>query len=279
MVRAMARSELTAGLYPIRAGMFVRPDRYVVEREDYPESVFLYCAEGRGAVEVGRESHCVETNDVVLMPALERHVYYPESDGAWTMVWVHYLGNQASTYERFFYSRWQGWKATVPSRSETMNLLNAVLTLSEAVPRADGALYAAKVFESLLAKLAFYHQPPVDNRSGLRVEQVEAYMLERLDQSLTLDALARDFGVSKYHFGRWFKAQTGVSPISYFLELKMARASELLAEGQMGVAETAYALNFEDPFYFSRLFKKATGYSPLQYRTLLHSAWGGQKLD
>jgi len=59
----------------------------------------------------------------------------------------------------------------------------------------------------------------------------------------------------------------------------MARASELLAEGQMGVAETAYALNFEDPFYFSRLFKKATGYSPLQYRTLLHSAWGGQKLD
>ena len=69
-------------------------------------------------------------------------------------------------------------------------------------------------------------------------------------------------GLSKSHFMRVFKEQTGFSPMDYFIQLKMQHACMLLAFRQDSVSQIGTELGYEDQYYFSRAFSKTIGMSP-----------------
>jgi AraC-like DNA-binding protein len=57
-----------------------------------------------------------------------------------------------------------------------------------------------------------------------------------------------------------------MSPLDYFIHLKLQRACVLLYATEIKVKEIALELGYGDPFHFSRLFKKNMRSSPNQYR-------------
>ncbi|WP_418264890.1 helix-turn-helix transcriptional regulator [Flavobacterium faecale] len=63
-----------------------------------------------------------------------------------------------------------------------------------------------------------------------------------------------------------FKTQTSVSPLQYYLLLKIEKSKELLLNSNKNQKEIAYELGFESDFYFNRLFKQKTGLTPGQFR-------------
>ena len=67
-------------------------------------------------------------------------------------------------------------------------------------------------------------------------------------------------------FRKLFKEYTGLSPASYFQDLKLQRAKDLLRFTQNSIKEIAYSLNFESPDYFSTRFKKKVGKKPSDFR-------------
>jgi transcriptional regulator GlxA family with amidase domain len=80
-----------------------------------------------------------------------------------------------------------------------------------------------------------------------------------------VDELIREFDVSRTHFFRIFKEQTGQSPYKYHLQLKLRRAGEMLRDSDLTVKQIAMALGFRNPYHFSRLFRAKTGASPRAY--------------
>jgi AraC family transcriptional regulator of arabinose operon len=98
------------------------------------------------------------------------------------------------------------------------------------------------------------------------LEQVHGFMLEHIDQPMTLDTLAATANLSKYHFSTRYKKLTGYSPIKHFLNMKMEHACHLLDSSDLTVQAIAAAVGYEDPLYFSRLFSKTIGLSPRAYR-------------
>ena len=62
---------------------------------------------------------------------------------------------------------------------------------------------------------------------------------------------------------------TGSSPHQYLLELRLARARNLLEETSLSVKEVAQNAGFEDEHYFCRFFKQKTGRTPGQWRSRL----------
>jgi AraC-like DNA-binding protein len=72
--------------------------------------------------------------------------------------------------------------------------------------------------------------------------------------------------LSESHFGRLFRDETGVAPMKFLRDLRIARACELLRRTHLHVAEIAYDVGYSDPAYFSRLFHRQTGTSPRAYR-------------
>jgi AraC-like DNA-binding protein len=94
-----------------------------------------------------------------------------------------------------------------------------------------------------------------------------------------VDELIREFDVSRTHFFRIFKEQTGQSPYKYHLQLKLRRAGEMLRDSDLTVKQIAMALGFRNPYHFSRLFRAKTGASPRAYRHHWRSIATGTSAD
>ena len=89
---------------------------------------------------------------------------------------------------------------------------------------------------------------------------------ESLEDTLTIQDLAQELGVSYSSFRKLFKEYTGFAPALYQQTLKLQRAKELLSTTNESIKEIAYRLNFESPDYFSAKFKNQTGMKPSDFR-------------
>jgi AraC-like DNA-binding protein len=63
-----------------------------------------------------------------------------------------------------------------------------------------------------------------------------------------------------------FKRKTGMKPKMYIDRIKIDRASNLLRNTDMSIANIAKSIGYTDPYHFSRRFKQLSGISPGKYR-------------
>jgi AraC family transcriptional regulator len=101
---------------------------------------------------------------------------------------------------------------------------------------------------------------------GHKLRQITEWMAEHLTEEFSLDRLAAQAGLSKYHFQRLFKSATGVTPSLYHINLRMEEARRLLRETKMSVIDVALEVGYANPSHFARLFRRETGLSPSDYR-------------
>ena len=98
-------------------------------------------------------------------------------------------------------------------------------------------------------------------------DKVIEYMKNNISSRLTVPEIAAEFAYSASHFQTLFRTKTGISPIDYFIHLKIQRACQLLALSDLRIKEVAAAVGYADAFYFSRLFHKIMGSSPVDYKS------------
>jgi len=90
---------------------------------------------------------------------------------------------------------------------------------------------------------------------------------DRLDEKISLAEFAAEFDLSPFHFARVFKRATGFPPHEYQLQLRVARAQELLRHNPgKKIAELACELGFSDESHFRRHFRRIVGTTPGQFR-------------
>ena len=83
---------------------------------------------------------------------------------------------------------------------------------------------------------------------------------------LSLSALARHVGMSKYCLSRRFHESLGVTFRDYLLRVRLERAKSLLVNGHDSITEVAQMVGFGDLPRFDKLFKRYTGLTPSVYR-------------
>ena len=125
---------------------------------------------------------------------------------------------------------------------------------------------AAKTLE-ILARLV---GAAAAGRAVPRLQEVVSRARLRLEEDPgglpVVNEMIEEFDVSRTHFFRIFKEQTGQSPYKHHLQLKIRRAGEMLRDSNLTVKQISIALGFRNPYHFSKLFRTKTGTSPRQYR-------------
>ena len=109
-------------------------------------------------------------------------------------------------------------------------------------------------------------------RGGLganRLQRVFDFVNARLDQEMTIDALANESGFGKRHFLRAFQQSTGRTPAAYVRELRIERAKELLATSGRSLTDIAVSCGFAHSQHFSNAFRRQTSITPGAYRRLI----------
>lgn len=101
---------------------------------------------------------------------------------------------------------------------------------------------------------------------GYKLRQITDWMAEHTAEDFSLDRLAAQAGLSKFHFQRLFKSALGVSPSRYHINLRMNLARRLLRETKQSIVEVALEVGYANPSHFAQLFRRETGLSPSDYR-------------
>ncbi len=102
-----------------------------------------------------------------------------------------------------------------------------------------------------------------------RIRQSITYIRQSVNRPLNLCHLAEMACLSKDHYIRLFKKETGYTPQQYICQKKIEQAQLILITEDVAIKNLAYRLGFDDYSYFCRLFRQRTGYTPMQYRTLM----------
>jgi AraC-like DNA-binding protein len=92
------------------------------------------------------------------------------------------------------------------------------------------------------------------------------------DAGLTLAALARDAGLSPYHFLRTFERLTGATPHQYILRARLRDAALRLADAPGKIVDVALGCGFGDVSNFNRAFRAEFGVTPGSWRGLSTTA-------
>lgn len=106
------------------------------------------------------------------------------------------------------------------------------------------------------------------------------YMRTHLNEAIPTATLVEISGLTPSHCIRAFGHQFGLPPHAYHVQLRLAAACELLAQGER-VATVAYDCGFADQSHLSRKFREAYGLAPATWaatvnKTVMNTSGAGR---
>ncbi len=107
-------------------------------------------------------------------------------------------------------------------------------------------------------------QPPLD----FRVRKSLRILDNCIAEGIELDSVARDAGLSRPHFFKLFRENTGVTPALYANTMRIERALDRLMGSQTSVTDIGFELGFSSQSHFTHFFSAHVGVAPTQYRTI-----------
>lgn len=128
----------------------------------------------------------------------------------------------------------------------------------------------AGLMQAAFFELMALHLRNITNRATCPsvAASVMRYLNENYQQSIRIEALAKQYNFTRNYLYTLFKKEYKMSPQEYLTTLRLEKARQLLSEKnlRLSVNEVAFAVGFNDPLYFSRAFRRAFGVSPREYK-------------
>ena len=85
------------------------------------------------------------------------------------------------------------------------------------------------------------------------------------DSEISVEKISKNIGVSRVHLYRKVKEITGLSPVDYIRNFRLAKAVQLLDQKRFSISEIAYQTGFSSPAYFSKCFRDLFEMTPTAY--------------
>ncbi|AXH13636.1 AraC family transcriptional regulator [Malaciobacter mytili LMG 24559] len=98
-----------------------------------------------------------------------------------------------------------------------------------------------------------------------KVENIIKYLKKNIKENISLEDLSKEFNLSTFYIIKLFKKQLNTSVYSYFINLKIEYAKNLLKK-DFSIVETALECGFYDQSHFHRNFVKLVATTPKEYK-------------
>ena len=140
------------------------------------------------------------------------------------------------------------------------------------MPRELGSLFVDSLTDTLSLHLMRSATTAQEQRGGSEslssgvLSRVKDRILDNLEAGVSLDDLAAEAGLSRFHFARAFRRATGLPPHNFLTRCRIERAKELLLHTDLSLAEIALTVGFSSQSHFSARFRGWVGQTPRDFR-------------
>lgn len=257
------------GLYLCSLGYYPKASgHYTYRKSGMHENFLFYCVDGEGWYKIGKKEFKVHANEFFILPQDVEHAYGSSVEKPWTIYWVHFGGamlpafNTSPAFERFF------TPTPVKINDDIVKLFTRLYNTLELGFSIDNLHFVSFNLPHFLSFFIYNdrHFPSASNYTDDFIKRAMQYMQENINGNISLKELCKQYNYSVSRFSSLFKQKTGYSPIDYFIQMKMQKASQQLNFTDQSIKTIALNMGFDDPYYFSRRFRKIMGASPKLYR-------------
>ena len=98
--------------------------------------------------------------------------------------------------------------------------------------------------------------------TGTKLSRAIHLMEQEGPRRARIEAVAKAIGVSRRQLHRIFSDQLATSPNRFGLKLRLAKAHQMLVNGEASVTQAAIASGFKSRSYFSRCYHREFGHAP-----------------
>lgn len=241
-------------------------DHYVfMHAHEYYE--LIYYESGNGKSIIDGEIYPIEPGSIALIEPNAVHDEKYASDGE--LVWCHFLCDKRdlalkSGILKSRYVRDTGlYEVLMRMKRESMER-----------PYDYQRMLDIYLMEVLLILGRIAQQPALTEYSN-EIEYAKSFLKNNISRKIDLQILAEHIGYSYDHFRHLFKSKTTITLNRYLLNLRVAKAKEMLESNDELVETIAHKCGFQDTSRFISVFKQETGYTPNRYRQVIVHTKGG----
>lgn len=267
---AIRRDPALFQLFITHIGYFPKASAHYRERrKGCEDNILIYCLHGKGHFILDHKKFEVSANQFIHVPATEKYMrYWADQDDPWTIYWIHFSGQDLVGFNQSLGITLLKGPQPIPFNQKALDIWETIYQSLEMGYSTENLCNASFCLYPFIATFSFYdkHLITEPQTGGNLIDDTILDMRANIDQKLTVDDMARRHNLSSSHFSSLFRKGTGMSPIDYFIHLKMQKACQLLFSDEQMIKTVALELGYEDQYYFSRIFKKYMGMSPEQYR-------------
>lgn len=278
-------------LHPLvlNVGLAVHNADWNWKKVNSPFMRLYYVTEGSAQIELPTGTYLLKPKHMYFIPAFTRHSYICNS------YFCHYYLHIYEEHQqgKSILDEWD-FPVEIPANELDLALIKRLCDINPhmSLPKSDPTSYdnnptllqnvlrnkqrafcdkveSRGIVYQLLSHFMKRAQEKIKSRDE-RIEKTLSYIHSHIYENISLDELAASTFLSKDHFIRLFKQETGTTPLQYINQKKIEKAQLTLITDNMPVKNIAFTLGFDDYSYFNRLFKKLTGITPQEYRNSYH---------
>ena len=207
-----------------------------------------------GTLNLNRDSYCCSVGDIIML--FENEIYFFEGKIGFQYMYIDFKGPRShELFRRFGINDsnriFSGNDGLIPLWMESLarSLKENIDIVSESI-----LLYT-------FSRLSCNHEKS-DNCISKIIEITEENFS---DPTLSIGAIAEQFGYNAKYLSHIFKKKTGKRYTEYLQDLRIKYAVSLFENGIDSIKNVALLSGYTDPLYFSTVFKNKIGTSPKSY--------------
>lgn len=267
LTKFIRRKTFINSLFITHIGYFPKALYHYRERKtgcnDY---ILFYSLGGKGYIDTPTGKIELQPNQFIILPPNIFHRYQADLKDPWTIYWIHFSSSKLKEFGTDFNIE-QFYKPTdIRYNDQIINTWIEIYSSLDSGYNAENIGFANLCLYRFVSFFLFPNKKVSTEEPDSPLDRSITYMKENIGKRLTAEEIAKKFNYSPSHYTASFKRKTGMSPIDYFIKLKIHYACQLLAQSNLKIKDISEKVGYDDAYYFSRLFKQVMGKSPKEYR-------------
>lgn len=235
------------------------------------ESVIIFCYHGSGWLTFGNNREQVTQGMAIFCDMNTSYAYESDINNPWSLYWFHIDGTLSEQLASKLNSVGRACTFKTYNEKELYIILRIILAHLNQSNQLNHYQIAKHYLKGALLQQLNEQQTnnKTQNSELDPITIVSNYMMEHINENISLEALCTQANLSKYYFIRFFKNHVGCSPIAYFQKLKIQEACNRLKSSSQSIREISDSLGYNNQYHFSSTFKKEMNISPRTYRKIM----------